>query len=544
MAKEPDLFIYNSPADKPAATYLNDLFRMAAENKVPDIHFQWVQGHVYIQLREDGQLKHFETVEPAMGKMIDTKIRSRATMDLSQHQIPLDGRIGLRYPGLELEVRVSLVPSHNGQKIVCRLLDQENASMSLERIRMPPLVEHAFREMINEPQGLILVTGPTGSGKTTTLYAALNEINDGTLNICTIEHPVEYVVKGFVQINVTPQLSFALGLRALLRQDPDVILIGEIRDQETAQIAIQAANTGHLVFATLHSNSAAQAVPRIIDLGVDAQTLASVLIGVIAQRLVQTLRSDIEHEWLPINDVERMWLKKNGLPPVTGNIPFAPSKDSFSGKCPIIELIRSDRAVRAAIIGGGGEMAVLNAAARQNQFDTLGQSAVRMVTDGLTTLGRVRTLIKDDSVKPAVRRIGDVLIAQGLITFTQANQAAELQLRCTIEGKVKKFGQALIDLALVSQDDVVNALGYTEGAVEFLNELAANRKINFRALKETVELWRTERNQESIFDMLIEQNLISKESLYEEVYCADGYGSPANNSSPILSTGVAAIAAV
>jgi|GEM_PF-1207667 general secretion pathway protein E len=544
MARAPDLFIFNSSADKPAATYLNDLFRMAAQRKIPDIHFQWVQGHVHIQLREDGKLRHFETIEPAMGKLIDTKIRSRATMDLSQHQVPLDGRIGLRYPGLDLEVRVSLVPSHNGQKIVCRLLDQENASMSLDRIRMPPLVEHAFREMITEPQGLILVTGPTGSGKTTTLYAALNAINDGTLNICTIEHPVEYVVKGFVQINVTPQLSFALGLRALLRQDPDVILIGEIRDQETAQIAIQAANTGHLVFATLHSNSAAQAVPRIIDLGIDAQSLASVLIGVIAQRLVQTLRSDIDHEWIPINDVERMWLKKNGLPAVTGKVPFAPSKESFSGKCPIIELIRSDKSVRTAIIGGGGEMAVLNAAARQNQFDTLGQSAVRMVTDGITTMAKVQSLIKDDSVKPTVRRIGDVLIAQGLITFTQANQAAELQLRCAIEGKVKKFGEALIDLALVSHYDVVNALGFTEGAVEFLTELAASRKINFRALKETVELWRTERNQESIFDMLIEQNLISKDSLYEEVYCADGYGSPAGNSNTLHSAAGVAVDAV
>ncbi|AGN79099.1 MULTISPECIES: GspE/PulE family protein [Pseudomonas] len=544
MAKEPDLFIFNSQSDKPAATYLNDLFLKAAQNRIPDIHFQWVQGQVHIQLREDGKLRHFDTVEPVMGKMIDTKIRSRATMDLSQHQIPIDGRIGLRYPGIELEVRVSLVPSHNGQKIVCRLLDQENASMDLERIRMPMLVEHAFREMINEPQGLILVTGPTGSGKTTTLYAALNAINDGTLNICTIEHPVEYVVKGFVQINVTPQLSFALGLRALLRQDPDVILIGEIRDQETAQIAIQAANTGHLVFATLHSNSAAQAVPRIIDLGVDAQTLASVLIGVIAQRLVPTLRADIEHEWTPINDVERMWLKKNGLPAVTGDVPLATSKDAFSGKCPIIELIRSDKQVRAAIVSGGSEMTVLNAAARQNQFDTLGQSAVRMVTDGVTTMARIRTLIKDDSVKPTVRRIGDVLIAQGKITFTQANQAAELQLRCTIEGKVKKFGQALIDLKLVSQDDVVYALGFTEGAVEFLNDLAAAREINFRALKETVELWRTERNQESIFDMLIEQNLISKERLYEEVYSADGYGSRTGHTSSLNSAGVAAIAAV
>nr|WP_172688361.1 GspE/PulE family protein [Pseudomonas aeruginosa] len=523
---------------------MNDLFLMAAQKRIPDIHFQWVQGHVYIQLREDGKLRHFDTVEPAMGKMIDTKIRSRATMDLSQHQIPIDGRIGLRYPGIELEVRVSLVPSHNGQKIVCRLLDQENASMDLERIRMPMLVEHAFREMINEPQGLILVTGPTGSGKTTTLYAALNAINDGTLNICTIEHPVEYVVKGFVQINVTPQLSFALGLRALLRQDPDVILIGEIRDQETAQIAIQAANTGHLVFATLHSNSAAQAVPRIIDLGVDAQTLASVLIGVIAQRLVPTLRADVEHEWAPINDVERMWLKKNGLPAVTGYVPIAASKEAFSGKCPIIELIRSDKQVRSAIVSGGSEMTVLNAAARQNQFDTLGQSAVRMVTDGVTTMSRVRTLIKDDSVKPTVRRIGDVLIAQGIITFTQANQAAELQLRCTIEGKVKKFGQALIDLKFASQDDVVNALGFTEGAVEFLNDLAAAREINFKALKETVELWRAERNQESIFDMLIEQNLISKERLYEEVYSADGYGSPTGHSSPLDSAGVAAITAV
>lgn len=529
MTREPDLFISNSQSDKVAAEYLNGLFKYAAEQKSPDIHFHWVHGSVRIKLREGGKLQEHDTLDAGMAKMIDTKIRSRATMDLSQHQIPIDGRISLKYPGMELDVRVSLVPSQNGQKIVCRLLDQENASMNLNGIKMPPLVHHTFSEMINEPQGLILVTGPTGSGKTTTLYAGLNEINDGTLNICTIEHPVEYVVPTFVQLNVTHQLSFALGLRALLRQDPDVILVGEIRDEETAQIAIQAANTGHLVFATLHANNAAQSVPRLIELGVDPQTLASVLIGTIAQRLVATLRTDVEHRSSLVNDVERMWLRKNGLPEVTGYVPREDSKSSFLGKRPIIELIKNDKNVRAAIIGGGGEMAVLNAAARQSHFDTLGRSAVRMITEGVTTIAEVQRTIKDDSVRPVVRRIGDVLIAQGLITFAQANEAAEIQLRYTIEGKVKKFGHALIDLGLVSESDVVTAFGFTEGAVEFLNDLAAARKIKFSALKPVIELWRTERHQESIFDLLIEQGIITKDVLHEEVCCSDDYGYPASH---------------
>ncbi|MNJ58485.1 hypothetical protein D3C77_541180 [compost metagenome] len=174
-------------------------------------------------------------------------------------------------------------------------------------------------------------------------------------------------------------------------------------------------------------------------------------------------------------------------------------------------------------------MAVLNAAARQSHFDTLGRSAVRMITEGVTTIAEVQRTIKDDSVRPVVRRIGDVLIAQGLITFAQANEAAEIQLRYTIEGKVKKFGHALIDLGLVSESDVVTAFGFTEGAVEFLNDLAAARKIQFSALKPVIELWRTERHQESIFDLLIEQGIITKDVLHEEVCCSDDYGYPASH---------------
>lgn len=545
MRSEPPLFIHNSATDKPAADYLNSLFLEAAQAKIPDIHLQWIDSELHVRLRIDGNMREHGIVEPAMAKMVDAKIRARANMDLSQHQSPIDGRITLRFEGREaVGVRVSVVPSHGGQKIVCRLLDQSNAAMGLDDIKMPFVVDHTFREMIQEPQGLILVTGPTGSGKTTTLYASLNQVNDGTLNITTIENPVEYVVPGFVQLNVTPYLTFQLGLRALLRQDPDVILIGEIRDEETAEIAIQAASTGHLVFATLHANNASQAIPRLLDLKIDRQTLASTLIGVLAQRLVPTLSATMQHVWSDVTDIERHWLKKNNLPLITGKIPRATAKDAFVGKRPIIELIKNDKFVRQAIINGEGELGVLNAAARQSQFDTLGQAAVRMVTTGATTMDRVQRLIKDDSVMPRVRRIGDVLLAQGLITFAQATEAAEAQLRYAIAGKVRKLGQVLIDSGIVSQDDIATALGFTEGAVEFLGELAMRRVISYKDLQPAVELWRTERHQESLFELIIEQNLITKDRLYEEVFNADGRDFDAGLANDCDGSGSGAVAAL
>lgn len=341
MIKEPPLFIHSGQHDKVGADYLNTLFETAAKLKAPDIHMHWINDHVVIQMRIGDHMKHVETINAGLGRMLDDKIRARANMDLSQRHAAIDGRMSLRYPERAIDVRVSVLPSHAGQKIVCRLLDQSNASMTLDDIHMPMLVKHHFTEMLKEPQGLILVTGPTGSGKTTTLYAALNELNDGTLNINTLENPVEYVIPEFVQVNVTPFITFAKGLRALLRQDPDVILVGEIRDAETAEIAMQAANTGHLVLSTLHTNNAAQAVPRLIDLGVDKQALASTLLGVIAQRLVQTLNSNVPHQWTDVTDFEAHWLKTNGLPMIKGQVPRATAKDSFSGKRPIIEMIKS-----------------------------------------------------------------------------------------------------------------------------------------------------------------------------------------------------------
>jgi general secretion pathway protein E len=484
---------------------------------------QWFSDRVVIQMRIGDFMQHVETVDASLGRMLDDKIRARANMDLSQRHATIDGRMSLKYPDRSIDVRVNVLPVHGGQKIVCRLLDQSNASMTLNDIHMPPLVKHHFLEMLKEPQGLILVTGPTGSGKTTTLYAALNELNDGTLNICTLENPVEYVIPQFVQVNVTPYITFPLGLRALLRQDPDVILVGEIRDAETAEIAMQAANTGHLVLATLHTNNAAQAIPRLLDLGVDKQALASTLLGVIAQRLVQTLNTNVQHEWSDITDAEAHWLKSNGLPLIQGQVPRATAKESFSGKRPIIEMIKSDKHVRAAILNAGGEMGVLNAATRQPQFDTLGQAGVRMVSSGATTMELVQRLIKDDSVAPTVRRIGDVLLAQGLVTFAEVNEAAESQLGLLVEGKVRKVGQILVDQGLVTQEQVARAMGYTEGAVDFLNELAARRLLPYREVQSAVRTWRTERHQESLFDLVIEQKLITQEKLDEEVYRSDGH---------------------
>lgn len=544
IIKEPPLFISTSQHDKVGAEYLNKLFLTAATMKAPDIHMQWMGDKVIIQMRLGDDLVPVEVVDSALGKMLDDKIRARANMDLSQRHAPIDGRMSLRYPDRNVDVRVSVVPSHGGQKIVCRLLDQSNATMTLGDIHMPCLVQHQFTEFLAEPQGMILISGPTGSGKTTTLYAGLNLLNDGTRCIVTLENPVEYVVPGFVQINVTPYVTFALGLRTILRQDPDVILIGEIRDAETAEIAMQASSTGHLVLATVHANNAAQAIPRMLDLGVDKQALASSLLCVVAQRLVPILSSEMQHQWSEVTDAERHWMKMNGLPPIKGAVPRATAKGSFEGKAPIIELIRCDKHVRNAILAGSGEMGVLNAAARQPQFETLGQAAIRMVTSGLTTMERVQRVIKDDSVAPRVRRIGDVLVEHGLVSYADVTNAAELQLTFMIEGKVRKLGQILIDNGNVTQHQVVWAMGYTEGAVDFLNDLASQRKLPYREVQSLVETWRTERHKESLFDLAVEHQLITKEALNEAVYFSDGVNFSVDDASSCSGAGSSTTVAV
>src|SRR5574343_9634 len=277
--------------DAPIIRMLNALLTQAARDGASDIHIEPYERHSSVRFRVDGTLR--EVVQPnrALHAALISRLKIMADLDISEKRLPQDGRISLRLGTRAIDVRVSTLPSAHGERAVLRLLDKSESKLSLESVGMQGDVLQRFEGLIGQPHGIILVTGPTGSGKTTKLYASLSKLDAGTQNIMTVEDPIEYELAGVgqTQINAKIDLTFAKALRAILRQDPDVIMIGEIRDFETAQIAVQASLTGHLVLATLHTNDAVSAVTRLADMGIEPFLLSSSLLGIVAQRLVRRL---------------------------------------------------------------------------------------------------------------------------------------------------------------------------------------------------------------------------------------------------------------
>ena len=277
--------------DAPIIRLINALFAEAIRQNASDIHIEPFESRLLVRLRVDGVLREIMSPPAAIAPLVSSRIKIMAKLDIAEKRLPQDGRISLRIANRPVDVRVSTMPSGHGERVVLRLLDKQAGRLALEHIGMDPDTTATLDGLIHRPHGIFLVTGPTGSGKTTTLYAALSRLNEGSRNIMTVEDPIEYFIEGIAQtqVNTKVDMSFARGLRAILRQDPDVVMVGEIRDLETAQIAIQASLTGHLVFSTLHTNTAIGAVTRLRDMGAEPFLLASSLVGVLAQRLVRVL---------------------------------------------------------------------------------------------------------------------------------------------------------------------------------------------------------------------------------------------------------------
>lgn len=277
--------------DAPIIRLINALLSEAIKLNASDIHIETFENRLLVRFRIDGILR--EVVQPRreLAPLLVSRIKVMSKLDIAEKRIPQDGRISLRIGGREVDIRVSTMPSSNGERVVLRLLDKQAGRLKLSNMGMQPRDEQRLTELLHKPHGILLVTGPTGSGKTTTLYAGLASINQADKNILTVEDPIEYNLEGIgqTQVNLKADMTFARGLRAMLRQDPDVVMVGEIRDLETVEIAIQASLTGHLVLSTLHTNTAAGAVTRLVDMGIEPFLLSSSLIGVIAQRLVRLL---------------------------------------------------------------------------------------------------------------------------------------------------------------------------------------------------------------------------------------------------------------
>jgi general secretion pathway protein E len=383
--------LLESEDDAPIIRLLNALLSEAVKEDASDIHIEPYEGELVVRFRVDGVLREVLRPKRQLAPLLASRIKVMAKLDIAEKRLPQDGRISLRLAGRAVDVRVSTLPSGHGERVVLRLLDKQAGRLELEHLGMSEGIRDEIDRLIHQPHGILLVTGPTGSGKTTTLYAALTRLNDRSRNILTVEDPIEYYISGIGQTQVNPKvdMSFARGLRAILRQDPDVVMVGEIRDLETVKIAVQASLTGHLVLSTLHTNSAIGAITRLRDMGVEPFLLSSTLIGVLSQRLVRVLCKHCKQPYQPSsNGCELIGVSEDEAPTL-----YLPggcdecNQTGYRGRSGIYELVSVDDVLRGMIHEGAGEHA-LEAYARTHT-QGIRQDGIRRVLAGETSLEEV-----------------------------------------------------------------------------------------------------------------------------------------------------------
>ncbi|QPJ66237.1 MAG: type II secretion system ATPase GspE [Candidatus Nitrohelix vancouverensis] len=393
--------IRDMASEAPVIKLVNHVITRGIEMGASDIHLEPFAEDLILRYRVDGILHEVESPPKRLNSAISTRIKIMAKLDISERRLPQDGRIKLKIHGKDIDMRVSTLPTLYGESVVMRILDRGALQVNLDHLGFPERELKLFEELIKKPYGKLLVTGPTGSGKTTTLYAALDKINTPDKKIITIEDPVEYQMKGVNQIHVRSQigLSFAQGLRSIVRQDPDVIMVGEIRDSETADISIQAALTGHMVFSTVHTNDAAGAVSRLLDMGVQSYLLSSALLGVLAQRLVRIICEHCkEPVALPAQFVQEIGLGDKGKVMVFhGKGCKACNQTGFRGRVGIYELLIVDDEIRRLIVEKASSH-VIRAAAMKTGMRRLRDDGWRKVLEGVTTVEEVLRVTLNDSV--------------------------------------------------------------------------------------------------------------------------------------------------
>ncbi|OGA19188.1 MAG: type II secretion system protein GspE [Betaproteobacteria bacterium RIFCSPLOWO2_12_FULL_63_13] len=384
--------------DAPIIRMINALLTQAVRETASDIHIEPFERHSSVRFRIDGVLR--EVIQPhrALHAAMTSRIKIMAQMDIAEKRLPQDGRITIRIAGKPIDVRVSTIPATHGERVVMRLLDKDPSKLVLDVLGMAPDTLARTDALIHRPHGIFLVTGPTGSGKTTTLYAALSRLKAGELNIMTVEDPVEYDLPniGQTQINNRIDLTFAKALRSILRQDPDVIMIGEIRDLETAQIAVQASLTGHLVLATLHTNDSASAVTRLVDMGVEPFLLASSLVGVLAQRLVRRLCPTCRQSYRP-DASEEAQFARSGCPEVLYRAKgcAACTHTGYLGRMGIYELLEVDGALQQLIHERASEQRIRDHCVSSAGLRPLKEDGLRWVANGDTTLDEILRVTRD-----------------------------------------------------------------------------------------------------------------------------------------------------
>ncbi|MFT5209694.1 MAG: general secretion pathway protein E [Flavobacterium sp.] len=348
--------------DAPIIKLINSLLTEAVKVSASDIHIETYETKLVVRFRVDGVLREVVSPRRALASLLVSRVKVMAKLDIAEKRVPQDGRISVRVAGREVDVRVSTIPASNGERVVMRLLEKQGDRRDLGEMGMSDSDLVHMNELIRKPHGIILVTGPTGSGKTTTLYACLDKLNDRSRNILTVEDPIEYDVEGLgqTQVNIKADMTFARGLRAILRQDPDVVMVGEIRDYETADIAVQASLTGHLVLSTIHTNTAIGALTRLANMGVQSYLLSNSIVGLVAQRLVRILCPDCKQPHIA-DEMQCDFLKVD--PKTAPTIYLSAGCDNcahegYKGRLGIYEIVLIDETLRNMIHNGESELAM------------------------------------------------------------------------------------------------------------------------------------------------------------------------------------------
>ena len=396
LQKTEDLL--ESENDAPVIRIINAFLTQAVKEDASDVHLDAYERNSLVRFRRDGVLHKITDVNPGLHAALISRIKILAQMDIAEKRLPQDGRISLRLAGREVDLRVSSIPTGHGERIVMRLLDKNKERLQLETLGMASDTLVNIDKLITRPHGIFLVTGPTGSGKSTTLYAALARVDSNALNIMTVEDPVEYDIPGIsqTQVNAKIDMTFARALRSILRQDPDVVMIGEIRDLETAQIAVQSSLTGHLVMATLHTNSAASTITRMLDMGVESFLLSSTLIGILAQRLIRLLCPKCKTENLTLSQALR---EEYTIPDGTKIYRAAGcdycSGTGYKGRTGIHELLMVDDEVQRLIHTNASETAIELYATEKCHMRTLRMDGLRWVIEGKTSIEEIIAITKE-----------------------------------------------------------------------------------------------------------------------------------------------------
>ncbi len=377
--------------DAPIIRLINAILTEAVKTSASDVHIETYEKRLVVRFRVDGVLREVVQPKRALAPLLVSRIKVMARLDIAEKRVPQDGRISLRVAGREVDIRVSTMPSSNGERIVLRLLDKQAGRIRLESLGTGSRDLKLLRKLINRPYGILLVTGPTGSGKSTTLYASLQEINDRSRNILTVEDPIEYNLPGIGQTQVNPKvdMTFARGLRAILRQDPDVVMIGEIRDLETAEIAVQASLTGHLVLSTLHTNTAVGAITRLMDMGIEPFLISSSLVGIVAQRLVRVLCDECKRPYTPGQEQCEFLQQDAGDPPTIYRAGGCDTCNQlgYRGRIGIYEVVEVTDELSALIHKRAGELEL------EREARLFGPSihadGVAKILEGVTTMEEV-----------------------------------------------------------------------------------------------------------------------------------------------------------